>query len=99
MDLNLSEMTLRELHDLKKKIDVAVATYEERRLREARVELEIKAKELGFSLAELLVADAKVKRAPAKAKWRHRENHSLTWSGRGRKPAWFGSAEALPEAE
>jgi DNA-binding protein H-NS len=31
-------------------------------------------------------------RAPAAAKYRHPENPSLTWSGRGRKPLWFVAA-------
>lgn len=99
MELNLSEMGLRELQDLKKKIGVAVAAHEDRKLREARAMLETRAKEMGFSLAEVLSAEAKSRRPPAKAKWRHRENYSLTWSGRGRKPAWMDNAEALPQSE
>jgi DNA-binding protein H-NS len=101
MEINLSEMSLRELQDLKKKVDSAVANFEDRKLREARAELEAKAKEMGFSLAELVSADVKSKktRKPTTPKWRHRENHEMTWSGRGRKPQWFDHAELIPNQE
>ena len=101
MEINLSEMSLRELQDLKKKIDSTIANFEERKLREARVELEIKAREMGFSLADLLAVEGKVKltRKPAVPKWRHRENHETTWSGRGRRPKWFDHAEIIPNQE
>lgn len=100
-EFNLNEMSLRELQDLKKKVDAAVASYEARKLLEARSELEAIAKEMGFSLAELVSADVKVKktRKPSTPKWRHRENHDLKWSGRGKKPYWFDHAEAIPTQE
>jgi DNA-binding protein H-NS len=100
MDYDLNELSLQELKSLRRKVDAAVAGYEERRLREARAELEAKAKELGFTLAEVVGVEgkAKVARKPAEAKYRHCENHALTWSGRGRKPAWFDQAELIPES-
>lgn len=97
-EFNLNEMSLRELKDLKKKVDAAVASYEARKLLEARSELEAKAKEMGFSLAELVSADVKVKktRKPVSPKWRHKENYGLTWTGQGKRPRWFSDAEAIP---
>jgi DNA-binding protein H-NS len=47
------------------------------------------AHDLGYSLAELVGTETKASRAPAAAKYRHPENPTLTWSGRGRKPQWF----------
>mgnify|MGYP006211196503 CR=1 FL=1 len=47
------------------------------------------AKEMGYSLADLIGAEVKAARAPAVAKYRHPENAALTWSSRGRKPQWF----------
>lgn len=100
-EFNLNEMSLRDLQELKKKIDAAVTSYEARKLHEARSELEAKAKEFGFTLAELASADVKVKKArkPITPKWRHREEHNLTWSGRGRKPMWFDHAELIANDE
>ena len=44
------------------------------------------------SMADLIGTEVKPSRAPAAAKYRHPENPSLTWSGRGRKPLWFVAA-------
>lgn len=91
--IDLNDFSLKELKQLSKDVEKAIATYADRQKAEARAELEAKAKEMGFSLAELLGMEAKKTRAPAQAKYQHPENSSLTWSGRGRKPQWF--AEAL----
>lgn len=102
-EFNLNEMSLRDLQDLKKKVDAAVASYEARKLQEARAELDARAKELGFSLAELVASstDAKPKktRKPSTPKWRHRENHEMTWTGQGKRPKWFEHAELIPTQE
>ncbi len=48
---------------------------------------------MGFSLNELLDGETKGKtKGAAPAKYRHPENPSLTWCGRGRMPAWFKDA-------
>ena len=50
------------------------------------------AKDLGFTLAELAeLEEPKRKRAPSTKIYRHPENPTLTWSGRGRKPSWFAA--------
>jgi DNA-binding protein H-NS len=88
-DFNLEAMSLKELRQLQKDLAKAISTYEERRKAEARAKLEAIAKEMGFSLADLIGIEVKAARAPAVAKYRHPENAALTWSGRGRKPQWF----------
>ena len=70
----------------------AISTYEDRRKAEARAKLDIIAKEMGYSLADLIGTEVKPIRAPAAAKYLHPENPSLTWSGRGRKPLGFVAA-------
>lgn len=96
LNLNLDELSLKELKKLERDVSVAIASYETRVKAQALAELDAKARELGFSLAELAGASVTVKgkRAPASAKYRHPENPSETWSGRGRKPAWFAAAIA-----
>jgi len=54
--------------------------------------VEALARDLGYSLAELVGTETKSSRAPAAAKYRHPKNPALTWSGRGRKPQWFVEA-------
>ena len=54
----------------------------------AVAKVEALAKELGYDVADLFDLPRKAKRV-SEAKYRHPENPSLTWSGRGRKPQWF----------
>ncbi len=90
MDLN--EMSLQELKRLHKDVEKAIASFEQRHLAAARAELETRARELGFSLAELtgMAGTAtKPSRAAAAPKYRNPNNHEETWSGRGRQPRWL----------
>lgn len=88
-DFNLEAMSLKELRQMPKDLAKAISTYENRHKAEARAKLDAIAKEMGYSLADLIGAEVKASRAPAEAKYRHPENASVTWSGRGRKPQWF----------
>jgi DNA-binding protein H-NS len=91
-DFNLEAMSIKELQQLQKDLAKAISTYEDRHKAEARAKLEAIAKEMGYSLADLIGDKVKTTRAPAVAKYRHPENSALTWSGRGRKPHWFVDA-------
>lgn len=93
-DYDLEALSLGELKKMQKDIAKAISTYEDRQKAEARVKVEALARDLGYSLAELVGTETKPSRAPATAKYRHPENPSLTWSGRGRKPQWFIEALA-----
>ena len=88
-DFNLEAMSPKELRQLQKDLAKAISTYEDRHKAEARAKLEAIAKEMGYSLADLIGVEVKATRAPAVAKYRHPENAAVTWSGRGRKPHWF----------
>ena len=91
-EFNIEAMSLKELKSLQKDLGKAISTFEDRQKSDARSKLEIIAKEMGYSLADLIGTEAKPSRAPAAAKYRHPENAALTWSGRGRKPLWFVAA-------
>ena len=85
-------MSLAELRDLKKSVAKAISIFEVRQKAEAREKVEMLAKDLGFTLAELAeLEEPKRKRAPSTKIYRHPENPALTWSGRGRKPGWFAA--------
>lgn len=88
---NLEEMPLDDLKQLKKDVDRAIDSYHDRKKAEAAAELDALAREKGFSLAELSGLARKT-RKPAKPKYRHPDDASITWSGRGRKPNWFVDA-------
>ncbi|MCJ7874720.1 H-NS histone family protein [Phaeobacter sp. J2-8] len=93
-DYDLEALSLSELKKMQKDVARAISTFEDRQKAEARAKVEALARDLGYSLAELVNTEAKTARAPAAAKYRHPENPALTWSGRGRKPQWFVEALA-----
>lgn len=94
MGNDLNSLSMKELKELQSQVAKAIAEFEERRKRQALVELEEKAKAMGFSLAELTGAVKTRKRSPSVAKYANPADKSDTWSGRGRKPRWFSEALA-----
>lgn len=89
--INLEKMTLDELKQLQNDVAIAIYEYEERRKEEAKVAIEAKAKELGFSLDELLSdikGKSKGKSGKVAPKYADPADPTITWSGRGRKPKW-----------
>lgn len=90
MEFDLDKLSLRDLRDLRNKIDKAISTFEERRKREALAAVENAAREFGFSLAEL--ADAKSSRSKVAPKYVNPADPEATWTGRGRKPRWVQEA-------
>lgn len=97
-DMDLSEMSLEELKTLQSQVGKAIETYEDRRRKEARAALEAKAREFGFSLNELTTAQKKAG-ALRPPKFRHPDDPTLTWSGRGRQPQWYKDALAAGMSE
>jgi DNA-binding protein H-NS len=80
-----------------REIEKAEAEYDGRRLKELKAEIERMLAAEGYTLNDIVEGRNRAKRAPggaakAPAKYRHPENHSLTWSGRGRQPGWYKEA-------
>ena len=94
--MNLNDMPLAELKKLRKDVEKAITSFEERRISEAREQLEAQAKEMGFTLNEL-IGKGKKPKAISVPKYRHPENPEMTWTGRGRRPQWI--VEALERGE
>ena len=93
-DYDLEALSLPELKKMQKDIAKAISTFEDRQKAEVRAKVEALARDLGYSMAELVGADSKPQRAPVASKYQHPENPAVTWSGRGRKPQWFVDALA-----
>jgi len=104
MAFNLKAMTRKELSKLKKDVEKALKTSEQRERRNALKAAEKAVAEFGFSLDEIS-GGAKVKapkkgkkgkvgrpRKKAAAKYRNPADPEQTWSGRGRKPLWINAA-------
>jgi len=92
MDYNLDALSLPELKALRTKIDRAIATYEERKKKEALIEVEETARKLGYSLAELKAMGISKGRKSVAPKYANPDNAEETWTGRGRKPRWVVAA-------
>lgn len=92
---DISALSLAELKSLKKKVSKAIETHETRQKKAALQTLEAKAKELGFSFAELTALKGAQSRAPATAgvpKYKNPANEEQTWTGKGRRPDWVRAA-------
>jgi DNA-binding protein H-NS len=89
--MDLSALSVAELNKLLSDLPKEISRREKGEKARIRKELEALAAAQGYSLEELLGdGGEKTKRAgkPVAAKYRHPEEPSLTWSGRGRQPKW-----------
>ncbi|QXT39421.1 H-NS family nucleoid-associated regulatory protein [Gymnodinialimonas ceratoperidinii] len=84
---NLETLSVAELKQLQKDTEKAIASFEERKRAEAIAELEAVAQKHGFKLSDLV--SGKKTKVASPAKFKHPENASLTWTGRGRQPNWI----------
>ena len=90
--VDLDQLSSEELKQLEKDVTKAIKSFEARRKSDAMAAVEARAREMGFTIAEL-TGDSKIKGKTVSApKYQHPENHALTWTGRGRKPNWFQEA-------
>ena len=94
-DIDLNTMSLAELKKLGKSVEKAISTHEERQRKEALAAAEAKAREMGFTLSELIGKSAAANFGSVSApKYRHPEDPDVTWTGRGRQPEWMKTALA-----
>ncbi len=109
-DIDLSSLSRADLAKLRADVDRAIAGAAERDRRVAREAAEAAAREHGFSLADLTggasagrgkgrksasaTSDTTGVSEVREARFRNPEDHSQTWSGRGRRPAWYSEALA-----
>ncbi len=101
--MDLSRLSIAELNTLQKDITREI---ERRRRSEADSllsEFRKRAAEMGLSLDDLVGGRASIaKRGKVAPKYRHPQDASLTWTGRGKRPRWVdevlkagGSLDAL----
>lgn len=86
--LDVYALSKDELLKLQKELEKAIRSFEDRRRNEALAAAEAKAKEMGFSLSELVGTRARRNNANP-PKYQHPENPAKTWTGRGRQPDWI----------
>ncbi|WP_299966096.1 H-NS histone family protein [uncultured Roseobacter sp.] len=102
MALNLKNKSRKDLTKIIADAEKQLKKLEAQEKKQALAAAVKAAKQHGFDLTEIVQTAKPVKRsaqrskpkAPAKPKYAHPENPALTWSGRGRQPAWFKEAVA-----
>lgn len=87
MSIDFDQMSLKEMRDMRTKLDRAINSYEDRKRREAMTAVEEAAREHGFNLAELTGTKAR-KTGSVAPKYANPDDPTMTWTGRGRKPRW-----------
>ena len=68
-DYDLEALSLTELKKMQKDVAMAISTSKDRQKAEARAKVEAFARELGYSLAELVGTESKPKRTPVAPKY------------------------------
>ena len=87
----LSSMSISELRDLQQQIPLELKRREAQDKIIILNEVRAFAKARGYALEELVTKEVKVKTPSGnkvKVKYRHPEDSTLEWTGRGRKPKW-----------
>lgn len=91
MNIDLENMSLKDMKDLRSKLDRAISSYEDRKRRQAMAAIEEAAREHGFNLAELTGSKPR-KTGSVAPKYANPQDLTMTWTGRGRKPRWVTEA-------
>jgi len=95
ISIDLESLSMDELTRLSTDVQKAMATVQKRRRREAREAMEKVARDFGMSFSDIVGGGAGGGRSNGgglPAKYRNPENPKQTWSGRGRRPAWYNDA-------
>ena len=85
--MDLDNLTLQGLRDLKEKVALEIKTREAQSIQEARARIQEIATGIGIPLNELFSKQPK-KYGPAPVRYRHPDDAEKEWSGRGRAPKW-----------
>ncbi len=88
--IDLSTLDRDELLQLQKDVEISLRSQEKRKRDEALNEMQKVAEKHGLALKDVMKGGSR--RSAPVPKYKHPENPALTWSGRGRQPAWFKEA-------
>jgi DNA-binding protein H-NS len=86
--VHLETLSFSELRQLQAAVTEAIIGLEQQKA-EALAQVQALAEAKGYSLSDLTAPAVYMQRTATPPKYRHPENASLTWSGRGRMPRWF----------
>lgn len=90
-DTQFEKLTIRELKELRLKVDSAIASRQIEDRNELREKFREMAETAGFALNEIIGAGRGSKGRTVAAKFANPGNPEETWSGRGRQPKWLAA--------
>jgi DNA-binding protein H-NS len=87
---DLSSLSFADLRALQEQIKVELKSREAQELKKARDQILAIAQSVGLPLEELIAKGGKKgATGPAPVKFKHPEDPSKQWTGRGRQPKWI----------
>lgn len=88
---NVEKLPLKDLIELDLKVQKAISLAKDRERMEVKQKIAALAEDSGFSVTELFGGGrgAAKGKSSGVAKYKNPDNHSETWTGRGRKPNWL----------
>lgn len=92
--IDISKLSLPELKSLRVDIDKAIKAAVKTRKKQALKAVEMVAQKHGYTLAELVGREARKSKHVSPPRYRHPNDPAVTWTGRGRRPAWIKEALA-----
>ncbi|MGB7480498.1 MAG: H-NS histone family protein [Burkholderiaceae bacterium] len=87
--MDLSKLSVTDLRALQEQVAHALKKREQQERAEARAQILAIAQSAGISLKELVATSSpRSKRSTVAVRYRHPNDASLQWTGRGRQPKW-----------
>ena len=86
--MDLSNMSVGDLRNLQDQIKQEMKKREHQEVAKAREQILAIAQSVGVPLKDLMAASARVKTGTVAVRYRHPDNASQQWTGRGRQPKW-----------
>jgi|JRYH01.1.fsa_nt_gb DNA-binding protein H-NS len=86
---NLAGLSLADLEEARRKLDKAISGFQARKEKETAERIEQILRESGADRGNVLGIVGKKAGVKAAPKFRHRDDPSKVWTGRGRKPGWL----------
>jgi DNA-binding protein H-NS len=90
--VDLSTYTLGDLQELSRDIDKEVKRREIEEKRKVLAQVKELAASVGMTVEEILEAGGTQKKTKGQPKYCNPDDPEQTWTGRGKRPAWFNQA-------
>ena len=91
-EVDLSTYTIGELQELSRDIDKEVKRREIEEKRKVLAQVKELAASVGMTVEEILEAGGAQKKTKGQPKYCNPDDPEQTWTGRGKRPAWFNQA-------